>query len=115
MCCAPTCKEKLALAMADLGEKKIAFNKNGKGCHIHEKLLETFPKLKDGGGYELLRTEDGRRHLILIPCPLGGYTVDYLKSVLSQAKAYVRPIQKNLSLSVESPPCQVNDVLLKQL
>ena len=50
----PTCKEKLALAMAGLGEKKIVFRKNGKGCHIHEKLLKTFPKLKDGGGYELL-------------------------------------------------------------
>lgn len=33
----------------------------------------------------------------------------------SQAKAYVPPFQKNLSLSVNSPPCQVNYVLLKQL
>ena len=97
----PCCKQKVDLSMAGLGEKKITFDKNGKWPHINEKLLEAFPKLKDGGGYELLRTEDGRRHLIVMPFPPGGYTITYLKGILNQAKAYIRPIQKNLSLNVE--------------
>ena len=97
----PSCKEKAKLSMAGLGEKRIMFDKNGKWPHINQKLLEAFPKLKDGGGYELLRTEDGRKTLILLPCPPGGYTITYLKSVLNQAKAYVRPIQRNLTLNVE--------------
>ena len=45
------------LSMAGLGEKKIVFDKEGKWAHINEKLLQTFPKLKDGGGYEILRTD----------------------------------------------------------
>ena len=83
----PSCNEKAKLSMAGLGEKRIMFDKNGKWPHINQKLLEAFPKLKDGGGYELLRAEDSRKTLILLPCPPGGYTITYLKSVLNQAKA----------------------------
>ena len=104
----------LPVAMSGLGEKKIVFRKNGKGCHIHEKLLENFPKPKDGGGYELLGTKERGRHLKLIPYPRLHYWLSK-KYSQSQAKAYVPPFQKNLSLSVNSPPCQVNYVLLKQL
>ena len=106
----PSCKEKVELTMAGLGEKKVLFDKNGKWSHINKTLLEAFPKLKDGGGYEILRTADGRKQLIVVPCPPGGYTITYLKGVLNQAKAYVRPIQKSLSLSVELGPCEVNYV-----
>lgn len=37
--------------------------------------------------------------------PPGGYNVPYLKSCLLQAKAYIRPIQKQLSLE----PLSTND------
>ena len=82
----PGCKQRVELSMAGLGEKKVTFKKNG----------------------ELLRTEDGRRHLIVIPFPPGGYAITYLKGVLNQAKAYVRPIQKNLLLDVEKEFCEVS-------
>ena len=36
--------------------------------------------------------------LELIPIPEGGYTVEYLKSVITTAKLYIRPIQCNISL-----------------
>ena len=51
----------------------------------------------EGGGYELLRTVPN-----VIPPPQGGYTVEYLKNIVSQAKVYIRPLQKNLSL--DAPP-----------
>ena len=50
----PGCKQRVELSMAGLGEKKVTFNKNGNWPFIDRKLKETFPKLKDGGGHELL-------------------------------------------------------------
>ena len=67
---------------------------------LHHDLLEAFPKLRAGGGYELLRTsERNNRTLDVIPPPPSGYTVAYLKSVAGQAKIYVRPLQKDLDLT----------------
>ena len=53
--------------------------------------MENFPKLKDAGGYELLRVGARNRCLEVIPIPPGGYTVEYLKDVVQQAKVYIRP------------------------
>ena len=65
---------------------------------LHEEIISSFPRLKDGGGYELLRTKpENNRVLFVIPSPAGGYTVNYLKSIVNQAKVYIRPIQQNLS------------------
>ena len=55
-----SCGDKAKLSMAGLGEKKIVFHKEGKWAHANEKLLQTFPKLKDGGGtkyFELMLTK----------------------------------------------------------
>ena len=47
----------------------------------------------------MLRTEEGcPRDLATIPIPDGGYTVDYLKAVVHNAKIYIRPLQSDLSL-----------------
>ena len=46
------------LSSADLGEKRIAFNKNGNSVHVHGKIMECFPALVAAGVYELLRTSD---------------------------------------------------------
>ncbi len=67
---------------------------------IHFELTEAFPKLKEAGGFEFLRVSDRSRTLEIIPLPPEGYTVSYLKDVVQQAKLYVRPIQKNLSLEL---------------
>ena len=62
-------------------------------------MVDAFPKLKDGGGYELLRTSDrSNRELEVIPSPPGNYTVCFLKLIVLQAKVYIRPLQQNLSL-----------------
>lgn len=48
------------------------------------------------GGYELLRISDENRS---VPQPIPqGYTVPYLKEVLKQAKVYIRPLQRSLTL-----------------
>ena len=70
--------------------------------------MQAFPRLQDGGGYELLRVSDsGQRSLQVIPSPSDGYSVSYLKEVLRQAKVYIHPMQKDLSL--DSEPCDVTE------
>lgn len=66
-------------------------------------LVYTYPELKDGGGYELLQSGDKScRQLHVIPPPPGGYTASFVKSIVLQAKVYIRPLQHNLSLEVAS-------------
>ena len=56
-----------------------------------------FPKLKEGGGFELLRVPEGGGKLLqVIASPESGYTVTYLRAVVHHAKVYVRPMQNNL-------------------
>jgi len=88
------------LLQAGLGDKNISFVESADAEDLHYDLLEAFPKLKSGGGYELMRTSDrGNRSLAVIPCPSSGYTIAYLRSVAGQAKVYIRPLQKDLDLS----------------
>ena len=41
------------------------------------------------------------RYLEVIPIPPGGYTIEYLKDVVQQAKVYIRPIQVDLEVDTE--------------
>ena len=51
------------------------------------------------GAFEILRTTSARRFLSAIPIPPLGYTVPVLKDGLGHATtAYIRPMQKNLSM-----------------
>jgi len=59
-------------------------------------LATNFPKLSSGGGFELLRCNGPRQSLQVISAPKAGYTVDFLKAVVQQAKIYIRPIQQDL-------------------
>ena len=73
---------KANLIRAGLGLKEITFSLNGDSSDFHEEILNAFPKLRDSGGYELLRTSDGHSKLLHVIPPLsGGYTAAYLKSI----------------------------------
>ena len=65
-----------ALKLAGLGEKKFGVFAYATGIELQEELLRKFPKLATAGGYELLR------ELILIDIPHGGYSVEYLQTVI---------------------------------
>ena len=60
-------------------------------------MIDAFPKLKEGGGYELLRREKNARYLTVIPPPSRGYTALYLKSVVGLAKIFVHTLQKDFT------------------
>ena len=93
--------QKTALALAGLGEKKLSLYFHSDAKELCDQLLDYFPKLLKAGEYGLLRCGDkGERNLVLIDVPPAGYTVEYLKAVVSSAKIYIRPLQKNLDLSI---------------
>ena len=95
----PSPMDKAELIRAGLRPRKLSFFEFGDSNEFHEMIISAFPKLMEGGGYELLRTvPNNNKELYVIPPPHGGFTVEYLKSIVSQAKVYIRPLQKNLSL-----------------
>ena len=101
-CRVPLPMEKIELVHANLGSSHLELTLNGNAQIFHEELMKFFPKLKECGGYELLRGSDtNNRDLIVIAPPIGGYTASFLKSIVSHAKIYIRPLQANLSLDVD--------------
>ena len=92
------------LMQAGLGKMKLVFP-NNKASHIevYNFLEETFPRLRDGGGIEVLRAVGGgggQRPLHYVPPGREGYTVVHLRERFSQAAVYIRPLQSDLD---ESP------------
>lgn len=78
----------------------------GDAEELNHELTDYYPKLAEGGGYELLRSGGGGRELFVIDMPSVGYSAQYLKSIISSAKIYVRPLQKDLDLSPRENVCQ---------
>jgi hypothetical protein len=72
----------------ELAEKLISNEKNEDGEFVG------FPKLADGGGFELLRCTQNCRELTLIDCAWS--TKELQKNVNPQVTIYIRPIQRNL-------------------
>ena len=104
----PTPLEKEKLFRAGLGPRKIQFLSDDTEADVLRKIAcsesslmdrtdcKGFPQLQDCGGFELLQCRQNSRTLTLIECE---WSVKSLKTFLGyQAKIYVRPIQKNLSI-----------------
>ena len=64
-------------------------------------MIETFPKLKDSGGFELMYVECRKKDLSVIPPGPDGLSMKYLASFIAQGKIYVRPIQQDLPIEGE--------------
>lgn len=91
------------LKLAGLGEKRFSVDLYSTAQQFYDDLLSQYPKLREGGGFELLRvTEGGSRDLEIIKVPDGGYTTVYLKAVVHSAKLYIRPLQKALDLQPQT-------------
>ncbi|CAB1431213.1 unnamed protein product [Pleuronectes platessa] len=99
-------KEKLA--SAGLGEKRLTFQGSQTNPNdFREFILTAYPKLRQGGGFELLRIAGTTRsrNLNLIPCPNEGYNVKYLKDTqIGHAVLFIRPLQRSLDLEAACQP-----------
>ena len=97
--------EKTALSNCGLGPGSITLDVNSTASDVHHNLLEKYPLLQVGGGYELLLyqrggTEQGFHN---IPAP---YTPAKIKELAGQAQVYIRPLQKDLDDIQETEiPC----------
>ena len=93
----PSRGERICLKEAGLGERRIVFDdKKGNFAYFQGVLETQFPKLKTGGGFEILRSCGSRRQLQVIAMPAQGYDIPYLKQSLCQAIGYIRPLQRDL-------------------
>ena len=65
---------------------------------VKAKLEEVYPKLKESGGFDILRRGVQTGELVYIQPPRSGYSVPFLRdtAMLGQAIAFIRPIQKDL-------------------
>ena len=98
----PDANERVTLKMAGLGERRFAIDVASTAQDLCDALDSQFPRLVNGGGFELLRASEGcPRELEVIPIPDDGYTAEYLKAIVYNAKLYIRPLQTDLSLE----PC----------
>jgi len=96
----PNKSEKIKLQNAGLGRRKICFGCSDSAKVLQDKLEKEYPKLRSGGGFELMRSGMHNSLMVIIP-PMGGYSVPFLRDQagLGQALAYIRPMQKGLDMS----------------
>lgn len=93
--------ERLMLEEAGLREKVLVVNMNFTPEEFRQLLLDAFPKLAGGGGFELLRCKPKSKELILISCRVSS-SPKLVKKRVGNGKVYVRPIQRELSLDAIS-------------
>ena len=87
----PERDEMRELLVHGLGEVKVAIPEDANEKAIRDKLIETFPKLKESGGFELMYVECRRKDLSVIPPGPDGLSMKYLATFIAQGKIYVRP------------------------
>ena len=105
--------QKNELVLAGLGERKVTVaDVDCSPQEFQETLLNEFPKLCNGGGFELLKCTASTRQLELIPFSISN-SPNLLKSWIGTARIYLRPIQLNLDLTpTEGVVEQVENVWL---
>lgn len=52
----PDASNRVTLKLAGLGEKRFALEANATAQDVYDELVFQYPKLKEAGGFELLRT-----------------------------------------------------------
>ena len=66
----PDTQERGTLQLAGLGEKRVTVFVNSDSYDLYMELTSVYPKLTEGGGYDLLRVQEGGgKQLVVIACP----------------------------------------------
>ena len=99
----PGLEESDTLLSAGLGRRKLVCpNKNASHSEFQKFLESEFPRLKAGGGFELLRAVGGgggKRRLQVIPPGPEGYNIPYIRGVIGSGVVFIRPLQASLDNS----------------
>ena len=76
--CVPT--DYSVMTANGLGKAKLHLSESSDAMEIHNAILTQFPKLSNCGGYELLRTYDNTKKLVIVtPPPEGVYRTFFKK------------------------------------
>ena len=103
-----TAHEKGLLALAGLGEKKVTFDDIDCSPEVFKDiLLQTFPKLKEGGGFELCKCKPNTRSLE--PLPMSFMVSPRVLKQSGNSKTYIRPLQRDLNLE----ECEVPKLMVR--
>lgn len=94
--------DRLVLEEAGLGEKVLVVDMNCTPEGFRQLLLDAYPKLEGGGGFELLRCKPKSKDLLLISCRISS-SPKLLKRRVGNGKIFIRPIQRDLSLDEVIP------------
>lgn len=92
----PNLRRKEELLAAGLGEKRIKISSSATASQLHDALLSAFQKLKDGGGFEMMRCLPNSKTLSPLPILEHGHIPASLKKEVGQARIYLRPLQADL-------------------
>lgn len=65
----PDTNDRVRLVQAGLGEKKISVNPDGTAENLHAAVLDTYPCLRDGGGYEFMKIDESSRKCFSVVPP----------------------------------------------
>ena len=86
------------LLKAGLGEKNIEFSSlDIPAEEFRDVIYDNFPKLRNGGGFELCRCLPNSRHLE--PLSSAAYSSpQLLKERVGNSRTYIRPLQRDLDL-----------------
>ena len=91
--------DKDELIKAGLGEKCIEFpSLDINGEEMCDIIYSAFPKLKDGGGFELCRCLANSRNLEVLST-VAHSSPYHLKERVGNSRTYIRPLQRDLNLS----------------
>lgn len=91
--------EKDLLLEAGLGKKRVSIpDIDASGEEFRLLLFKAFPKLKDAGGYMFGKCKANSKHIELLSS-LCLTSPKVLRSRVSNARTYIIPMQRNLSLS----------------
>ena len=99
------------LYQAGLGEKEIVFESLDISQEEFKDLIYTqFPRLRDGGGFQLLKCLPNSRNLEVLSMAAHA-SISLLKLRVGKSRTYIRPIQQDLDLSpLEDPPSGVSQL-----
>ena len=92
--------EKDDLLEAGLGEKCVEFSSlDIDGEQFRDKLYSEFPKLREGGGFQMCQCLPNSRQLEVLTSVTHALP-SILKERVGNARTYLRPLQKDLSMDV---------------
>ena len=94
-----TTMERMLLKDANLGYKEITMSSLASTKEMKESLIEHYPELALGGGFEFLKCTANSRDLECIPsyCLV---SPKHLKAYIGNGHVYIRPLQRNLGTKI---------------